>query len=98
LSSIIGGRAGLKVSFRFKGVVSGKEILMIGTPKITETRPQAAAVIHVTVSRDEIRTVMPVAIREILATLSSQGIAPVGPLFDHHLYLTRSVRRAAATC
>jgi len=85
LSSIIGGRAGLKVSFRFKGVVSGKEILMIGTPEITETRPRAAAVIHVTVSRDEIRTVMPVAIREILATLSSQGIAPVGPLFDHHL-------------
>jgi len=58
---------------------------MIGTPEITETRPRAAAVIHVTVSRDEIRTVMPVAIREILATLSSQGIAPVGPLFDHHL-------------
>jgi hypothetical protein len=85
LSSIIGGRAGLKVSFRFKGVVSGKEILMIGTPEIIETRPRAAAVIHVTVSRDEIRTVMPVAIREILATLSSQGIAPVGPLFDHHL-------------
>ena len=58
---------------------------MIGTPEITETRPWAAAVIHVTVSRDEIRTVMPVAIREILATLSSRGIAPEGPRFDHHL-------------
>src|ERR1700756_5066386 len=62
-----------------------KEMLMIGTPEITETRPRAAAVIHVTVPRDEIRTVMPVAIREILATLSGQGIAPAGPLFDHHL-------------
>jgi hypothetical protein len=28
---------------------------------------------------------MPVAIREILATLSGQGIAPAGPRFDHHL-------------
>jgi len=28
---------------------------------------------------------MPVAIREILATLSGQGMAPAGPLFDHHL-------------
>lgn len=58
---------------------------MIGTPEITETQPRAAAVIHVTAPRDEIRTVMPVAIREILATLSSQGISPAGPLFDHHL-------------
>ncbi len=58
---------------------------MIGTPEITETRPRAAAVIHMTVPRDEIRTAMPVAIRELLATLSSQGTAPAGPLFDHHL-------------
>jgi effector-binding domain-containing protein len=66
-------------------IADRKEMLMIGTPEITETRPRAAAVIHVTVPRDEIRTVMPVAIREILATLSGQGIAPAGPLFDHHL-------------
>ena len=66
-------------------IADGKDMLMIGTPEITETRPRAAAVIHVTVPRDEIRTVVPVAIREILATLSGQGIAPAGPLFDHHL-------------
>ena len=46
----------LKVSFRFKGVVSEKEILMIGTPEITETRPWAAAVIHVTVSDHHLKT------------------------------------------
>jgi effector-binding domain-containing protein len=70
---------------RIQMIADGKEMLMIGTPEITETRPRAAAVIHVTVPRDEIRTVMPGAIREILATLSGQGIAPAGPLFDHHL-------------
>ena len=64
---------------------------MIGTPEITETLPHPAAVIHVTVPRDEIRTVMPVAIREILATLSSQGTTPAGPLFDHHLKTSEQV-------
>jgi len=58
---------------------------MIKTPEITETRPRAAAVIRLTVPRGEIWKVMPVAIREILATLFGQGIAPAGALFDHHL-------------
>ena len=58
---------------------------MIDILEITETQPRPAAVIHVAVPRHEIRTVMPVAIREVLATLASQGIAPAGPLFDHHL-------------
>lgn len=58
---------------------------MIDIPEITETQPQSAVVIHVSVPRHEIRSVMPVAIREVLDTLSTQGLAPAGPLFDHHL-------------
>ncbi len=58
---------------------------MIATPEITETQPRIAAVIHVTIPRDQIRSAMPTAINEIAAALSSQGMAPAGPLFAHHL-------------
>jgi effector-binding domain-containing protein len=59
--------------------------MMIATPEIIESTPRPTAVIHVTIPRDQIRSTMPEAINEIIATLSSQGLPPAGPLFEHHL-------------
>ena len=63
---------------------------MIETPWTTETTAQLAAVIHLTVPRHEIQSVMGPAIMEILATIKAQGLSPTGPLFTHHLKMTPS--------
>ncbi|MDB5578202.1 MAG: transcriptional regulator, effector-binding domain/component [Bradyrhizobium sp.] len=58
---------------------------MIDTPHITRTAAQLAAVIRITIPREEIRHVMGPGIGEILAAIAAQGIAPAGPVFSHHL-------------
>lgn len=58
---------------------------MIETPQITDTREQNAAVIHLTIARTEIQSVMGPAISEVMATVDAQGITPAGPWFSHHL-------------
>ncbi len=58
---------------------------MIDTPKIVQTTAQHTAVIHLTVPRDEMRTVMGPGISEVMATVKAQGIGPAGPWFTHHL-------------
>ncbi len=58
---------------------------MIDTPQITQTAVQLTAVIHLTIPREEMRTVMGPGIRELMATLAAQGIAPARPCFTHHL-------------
>lgn len=58
---------------------------MIDPPQITVTDAQRIAVIHLTVPRSEIRKVMQPGLRELMAALSAQGIAPAGPWFTHHL-------------
>ncbi len=55
---------------------------MIETPEILTTLPQLTAVIHLTVPRAEIRTVMGPGISELMATVASQGIQPTGPWFN----------------
>ncbi len=57
---------------------------MLDTPRIVETAPQPAAVIHVTVPRDQIREVMGPGLGEVKAALARQGIEAVGPWFTHH--------------
>lgn len=57
---------------------------MIDTPQITRSAGQLAAVIHLTVPREEIRNVMGPGMGELMATVAAQGIAPAGPLFSHH--------------
>lgn len=58
---------------------------MLETPHITQSAPQQAAVIHLTIPRDQIRTVMGPGIQEVIDTVVAQGIGPTGPVFSHHL-------------
>lgn len=58
---------------------------MIEPPEVVETDEQHLAVIHLTVSREQIQEVMGPAIGEVLTTLTQQGVAPTGPVFTHHL-------------
>lgn len=61
---------------------------MIENPEITTTEAQPAAVIHVTVPRNQIEEVMGPAIQEVLAAAIDQGVGPRGPVFAHHLRLS----------
>jgi uncharacterized protein YndB with AHSA1/START domain/effector-binding domain-containing protein len=58
---------------------------LIGMPTVTETPPQLAATIHVTIPRSEIRTVMGPGLTELMTAVKSQGVGPAGPWFTHHL-------------
>ena len=57
---------------------------MIDTPQIVQTDARFTAVIHLTVPRGEMRTVMGPGIGEVMAAVKSQGIGPAGPWFTHH--------------
>ena len=52
--------------------------------QIVDSPAQSAAVIHLTIPREQIQAVMGSAIGEIYSTLSAQRVAPAGPLFSHH--------------
>lgn len=58
---------------------------MIESPQIIQTEPRHYAYVHLTVPREEIRTVMGPGIREVFAAVAAQGITPPGPWFTHHL-------------
>jgi effector-binding domain-containing protein len=57
---------------------------MIETPHITQTTEQTTALIHFTVPREQISSVMGPGVAEVMAAISAQGIAPTGPWFTHH--------------
>jgi effector-binding domain-containing protein len=58
---------------------------MIDTPQILTSAAELTAIVHITIPRSEIRTVMGPGIGEVMAALSAQGLAPAGPVFSHHL-------------
>jgi effector-binding domain-containing protein len=58
---------------------------MLDEPQIIQTEAQLAAVIRLTIPREEIREVMGLARDELLAAITAQGVAPAGPWFSHHL-------------
>lgn len=64
---------------------------MIDTPHITETSAQQAAVIHLTIPRSEIQSVMGPGISELMATIAAQGITPAGPWFSHHFRMAPDI-------
>ena len=64
---------------------------MLDTPQITQTSAQSAAIIRLTIPREEMPHVMGPAIGELMATIAAQGIAPVGPLFSHHLTMPSDI-------
>ncbi len=65
--------------------------LMIETPRIVETEAQMAAVIHLTIPREEPQDVMGPALQEVIDVVTAQGITPAGPWFTHHLRLVPEV-------
>jgi effector-binding domain-containing protein len=63
----------------------GTQQTALDAPEIAETTTQLTALIHLTVPREKIRTVMGPGIGELMSTIAAQGIAPAGPWFTHHL-------------
>jgi uncharacterized protein YndB with AHSA1/START domain/effector-binding domain-containing protein len=61
------------------------ETRLIEAPVVTDTPPQLAAAIHLTVPRNEIQSVMGPGLAEIMTAVAAQGLAPSGPWFTHHL-------------
>lgn len=57
---------------------------MIDEPQIVDTPIQHAAVIHLTIPREEIRNVMGPGLAELMATVAAQGLKPSGSWFTHH--------------
>lgn len=58
---------------------------MIDTPQVVQSTALPAAVLHVTIPRSEIRSVMGPGYREVMDAVKAQGLAPAGPWFTHHL-------------
>jgi effector-binding domain-containing protein len=58
---------------------------MIDTPQIVQTAPQQVALIHLTIPKADIQTMMGPGISEVLSTIAAQGITPTGPWLTHHL-------------
>lgn len=58
---------------------------MIDHPHITQSAAQPAAVIHLTIPRDQIQHVMGPGITELMAVVTAQGIGPAGSWYSHHL-------------
>ncbi len=57
---------------------------MLDQPQIIQTETRLIALIHLTIPKDEIRNVMGPSLRELMSTVSAQGLQPTGSWFDHH--------------
>ena len=70
---------------------------MLDTPRIMQTDAQPTAIIRLTIPRKEIQDVMGPGYRELLAAVATQGVAPAGPWFTHHLKMDpdTSISRSA---
>jgi effector-binding domain-containing protein len=64
---------------------------MLDTPELTQSDNQIAAVIHLTIPREEIQNVMGPGISELMATVAAQGIDITGPWFSHHLRMAPDI-------
>jgi effector-binding domain-containing protein len=64
---------------------------MLTQPLITETKATNAAVIHITIPREEIREVMGPSFLELMSAIEAQGVKPAGPWFSHHLKMDPNV-------
>jgi PhnB protein len=70
--------------------IASQELPMIETPEIVQSQRQTTAVIHLTCPRENIQTEVGPVIKEILAVLAAEGQRPAGPMFMHHLTMSRS--------
>ena len=58
---------------------------MIDTPQLAQIPAQFVALIHLTIPRREMRSMMGPGIGEVMAAVTAQSIGPTGPWFTHHL-------------
>lgn len=61
---------------------------MIDTPEVVQTTAHQAAVIRLTIPRNEMRNAFGPAVQELMSTLAGQGVKPVGAVFAHHLRMS----------
>lgn len=64
---------------------------MLDKPEIVQTEAQPAAVIRLTIPREEIGTVMGPAMGEVMGAVAAAGLAPTGPMFSHHFKMSPGV-------
>jgi effector-binding domain-containing protein len=64
---------------------------MLEKPVVTRSIEQVAACLHVTVPREEIRTVMGPGLKEVRAALAGLGVKPAGPWFTRHFRMDPKV-------
>jgi len=64
---------------------------MLGTPEVVYTRTQSAAVIHLTVPRNEMVKVFGPAVGELMTVLAAQGVKPISAVFAHHINMSSDI-------
>src|ERR1700738_3101892 len=82
---------GLKKITQRKTPTMEEQISKLDLPQITQTAAQQTAIIRLTIPRREIRKVMGPGIRELMAAVAGQGVAPAGPWFTHHVRMDPEV-------
>ena len=63
---------------------------MLTAPEIIQTEVQHAAIIHLTIPRNEMMRVFGPAVGELMAALADQEVPPAGAVFAHHLKMSQS--------
>jgi effector-binding domain-containing protein len=58
--------------------------LMTDMLEVIETEAIPAAVVRLTIPRDQMQSAFPAAVHEILDVVNAQGIGPAGPPFAYH--------------
>lgn len=64
---------------------------MIDKPQIVQTEAKPAAVIRLTIPREEIQHVMGPAMGEVMAAVAAAGLTPAGPMFSHHFKMSPDI-------
>ena len=64
---------------------------MLTTPQIVTTEVEQAAVIRLTIPRNEMMKAFGPAVGELMAALAAQGLKPVGAVFAHHLKMSPDI-------
>jgi effector-binding domain-containing protein len=64
---------------------------MLATPQIIETTVQTAAVIRLTIPRNDMMKAFGPAAGELMTALAAQGVAPLSAIFAHHLKMSPDI-------
>ncbi len=64
---------------------------MLDEPQIVQTELQPAAIVHITVAREQIQAVMGPGLQEVRDALAAQRIPPAGSWYTHHLRMDPAI-------